>query len=140
MNCTKWKIFISRKKGGLRFKRVDYFLQGHLRLSKSRGLIRQIVSLVWIRKFQIDWLKTSLLGDAETAIWLVINFCFGDWLSKSDTILDYCFFFINRVNIYLVDLFLLLKGSRVFHPKLCFLGNVDYFSLVIFKKQAWGNL
>ena len=38
----------------------------------------QISSLVFLRKFQTDWFKISFLGEAETAIKLVIKFWFSD--------------------------------------------------------------
>lgn len=38
----------------------------------------QITSLILIRKFQTDWLKILLLGEAETAVVLGIRFWFAD--------------------------------------------------------------
>lgn len=49
----------------------------------GRGFIKQIPSLVLIRKFQTDWFQISLLGEAKTVIRLV-SFGLGMWLSKSD--------------------------------------------------------
>ena len=40
--------------------------------------IRQITSLVLTRYFQIDWLKITLPGEAEIAIWLCIKSWFTD--------------------------------------------------------------
>ena len=54
----------------------------------SRGLIMQITSLVWIRKFQIDCLKVTFLGEVEIAIksWFAV-------MGASDCILDLLFLF-----------------------------------------------
>ena len=45
-------------------------------------LIRQITSLVRIRKFQADWFKIPLLGEAEIAVRFVIKFWFGALVHK----------------------------------------------------------
>ena len=40
--------------------------------ARGMGLIKQITSLVLIRKFQTNWLKILLLGEAVTTIKLVL--------------------------------------------------------------------
>ena len=37
-------------------------------LEKNGGSIKQMTSLVLIRKFQTDWFKIPLLGEAKTSI------------------------------------------------------------------------
>ena len=50
--------------------------------------VRWIVSLVLIRKFRIDWLKVTFLGEAETATSLGSKSWFADvGFSTSDSIL-----------------------------------------------------
>ena len=44
------------------------------------GFTMQTTSLELIRKYQTDWFKTPLQGEAKTSIKLVIKFWFGDSL------------------------------------------------------------
>lgn len=44
----------------------------------GRAFTMQTASLVLIRKYQTDWFKTLLQGEAKTSIKLVVKFWFGD--------------------------------------------------------------
>lgn len=72
-----------------------YFREGHLPLGKLGGLIRHVTLLILIRKFQTDMFNITFLGEAETVIRLAIKFGLVMRLSKSDSILAYCFIFQN---------------------------------------------
>ena len=52
-------------------KKKDYFRQSYLSLSEGEGSITYFTSSVLNRKFQIDWFKIPLLGEAESAVRLV---------------------------------------------------------------------
>ena len=70
--------FYRHKDGGTR-KLKESIISGKLTLPTrqeagwDRILIKQITSLVLTRKFQFDWFKILLLGEAETAIRLGIK-------------------------------------------------------------------
>lgn len=53
------------------------FRQGYLLLGEGRGLVMQITSPMLISKFQPDWFKIPLVGEAETAVSLGIKFLIG---------------------------------------------------------------
>ena len=77
-------------------KRKDYFMQDYLPLEEGKGSIMQITSPVLIRKFQIDWFKIPLLGEAEIAVRLGTTFWFADLrLSTSDSTLSLFFLFLT---------------------------------------------
>lgn len=64
-----------QKEGGTKKLGVGYFRQGYFPLvggGVGWGLM-QITSLMWIRKFQTDWFKIPLLGEAETPIKLGVK-------------------------------------------------------------------
>ena len=70
--------------------------QVHHPLPGGLGSVMQITSLVLIRKFQTDWLKILLLGEAATPVRLGIMFWFvAVGLSTSDSILDLFLFLFN---------------------------------------------
>ena len=54
-------------------KKKDYFRQSYLSLSEGEGSITYFTSPVLIRKFQIDWFKIPLLGEAESAVRLLTS-------------------------------------------------------------------
>lgn len=58
-----------------------------------QDFVMQITSLVLTRKFQTDWFKIPLPGEAETAISLIIKFWFGDMTWQKW--LHFFFFFFN---------------------------------------------
>lgn len=87
------------------------------------GVIRQITSLVLIKKFLIDWFKISYLGEADTVIKLGTKSRFDDMgLRIRDSVLE------------LFSLVLMNLGQcRIFHSQLShLLGNFD--DLENFKK------
>lgn len=69
--------FYRQKEGGTRKLKVGYFRQGYLPLEKGRG--SYLIDYFWsvVRKFQTDWLKILLLGEAKTAIRLSIKSWWG---------------------------------------------------------------
>lgn len=52
---------------------MDYFRRSHLPFREAKPVKRQVTSLVLIRKFQIEGFKIALLGEAETAVRLVLS-------------------------------------------------------------------
>ena len=66
----------SRQKEGIPRKfKVGYFGECYLAFGEGRGSYEQMTSPVLTRKFQTDWLKIPLLGEAETVIRLGIKAC-----------------------------------------------------------------
>lgn len=56
---------------------MDYFRQGHFPEGEGESLIKQITSLVSIRKFQTGGFKIPLMGGAETVTSLDSKSCWG---------------------------------------------------------------
>lgn len=54
-------------------KKIYYFRQSYLSLLEGEGSITYFTSPVLIRKFQIDWFKIPLLGEAESAVRLLTS-------------------------------------------------------------------
>lgn len=58
-------------------KRVDYFRQGHFPLWNGRGFYQTAYFIISPGNYS-GWFKIPLLGEAESAIRLVIKLWFGD--------------------------------------------------------------
>lgn len=67
-----------QKEGEKEVKNVDYFRQGQLPLREGWGFNLADDPTSVVRKFQIDWFRIPVLGEAETAIRLLVkllSFC-----------------------------------------------------------------
>ena len=67
-----------QNEGGTKKFSVGYSGKDTFPLGKAGGLIWQVTLLVLVKKFQVDWFKIPLPGEAETAIRLGFKFGFGD--------------------------------------------------------------